>query len=200
MYSSSTSNFGEALQYKKEQIITIAFHCKTTLKICTKSDPLSIKMKCFDILQDIRNRLEILPIEVSWRWVEGHQKEKGKKMDWWARRNFDVDLAAKSYLKVCRKAKRPFKPIQLKDKYWVVYCKNVKQSNVHPENSMNRFFIPKQQITGTPTAAPQCHCSVIFTAKPITLQEKSSLQPCVVLWLSFVHRTLAFATHSSIGC
>ena len=64
----------------------------------------------------IRNRLEILPIEVSLRWVKGHQKEKGKKMDWWAGQNFRVDLAAKAYPKECRKAKRPFKPIQLKYK------------------------------------------------------------------------------------
>ena len=79
----------------KKGAITIAFDCATALKTCAKSDPLSIKIKCFDVLQDIRNRLDILSIEVSWHWVEGHQKEKGKKIDWWARRNFDVDLAAK---------------------------------------------------------------------------------------------------------
>ena len=56
----------------KKGAITIVFDCETALKTCTKSDPLSIKMKCFDIPQDIRNRFEILPIEVSWRWVEGH--------------------------------------------------------------------------------------------------------------------------------
>ena len=82
----------------KKGAITIAFDCATALKTCAKTDPLSIDMKCFDILQDIRNRMDILPIDVLWCWVEGHQKEKGKIMDWWARRNFDVDLAAKAYL------------------------------------------------------------------------------------------------------
>ena len=65
----------------KKGAITIAFDCDSALKMCAESDPLSIDMKCFDILQEIRNRLDILPIEVSWRWVEGHQKEKGKTMD-----------------------------------------------------------------------------------------------------------------------
>ena len=65
-----------------KKTITIVFDCATALKTCAKSDPLSIDMKCFDILQDIRNRVDILPIEVPWRWVEGHQKEKGKIMDW----------------------------------------------------------------------------------------------------------------------
>ena len=41
----------------KKGAITIAFDCETALKTCAKSDQLSIKMKCFDILQDIRNRL-----------------------------------------------------------------------------------------------------------------------------------------------
>ena len=124
----------------KKGAITIAFDCETALKTCSKSDPLSIKMKCFDILQDIRNRLEILPIEVSWRWVEGHQKEKGKRMDWWARQNFGVDLAAKAYLRECRRAKRPFKPIQLKYEHWAVYCKNIKQSNIHQEKLYEQIF------------------------------------------------------------
>ena len=74
--------------------------------------------------------MDILPIEVSWRWVEGHQKEKGKTMNWRARRNFDVDLAAKAYLRKCRKEKRPFVPIQLKYEYWAVYYKQVKQSSI----------------------------------------------------------------------
>ena len=56
----------------KKGAITIAFDCATALKTCAKTDPLSINMKCFDILQDIRNRMDILPIEVLWRWVVRH--------------------------------------------------------------------------------------------------------------------------------
>ena len=74
-------------------------------------------MKCFDILRDIRIKMDILPIEVMWRWVEGYEKEKGKTMDWWVRRNFDVDFAAKAYLRKCRKENRPLVPIQLKYEY-----------------------------------------------------------------------------------
>ena len=66
--------------YSIEKVaITIAFDCDLALKMCAKSDPLSIKIKSFDILQDIRNRLDMLPIEVSSRWVEGHKKKKEKQ-------------------------------------------------------------------------------------------------------------------------
>jgi len=124
----------------KKGVISIALDCDSVLKTCAKLDPLSMKMKIFDILQDIRNRLDMLLIEVLWRWVEGHLKEKGKTMDWWARRNFEVDLVAKAYLKVCQKEEQPFRPIQYKYKHWAVYSKQVKQSNIHPEKLYGKIF------------------------------------------------------------
>ena len=156
----------------KKGAITIALDCESALKTCAKSDPLSIEIKSFDILQDIRKILNILLIEVSWRWVEGHQKEKGKRMDWWARRKFDVNLAAKAYLKVCKKAKQSFIPIQFKYKQWAVYCKKVKQLIIHPEKIMKRYFMRIQWPTGTPTTASQFHLSVTSTTKPTVLLEK----------------------------
>ena len=89
--------------------------------------------------------MNILPIEVLWGCVEGHQEEKGKKMHWWARQNFDVDLAAKAYLKVCRKTKQSFIYIQLKYKHWIVYCKDIKQLNIHPDVFHEEIF--NTQIT-----------------------------------------------------
>ena len=59
--------------------ITIALDCDTALKTCPPNKPLNIQQPSFDVLQDIRNRIKMLPIVIKWRWVEGHQKEKGKK-------------------------------------------------------------------------------------------------------------------------
>ena len=51
-------------------------------------DYLSIHQTCFDIIQDIRNRIKKLPIKIKWRWVEEHQRERGRrKLDWWACQN-----------------------------------------------------------------------------------------------------------------
>ena len=63
----------------KKGEITVALDCSTALKTCPPTNPLKIQILSFDILQDIRNRLLLLPIMVKWRWVEGHQKEKRKK-------------------------------------------------------------------------------------------------------------------------
>ena len=49
----------------KKGAITIALDCESALKTCAKLDSLSIKMKSFNILQDIRKRLDMLTIEVA---------------------------------------------------------------------------------------------------------------------------------------
>ena len=88
-------------------------------------------------------------------------------LDWWARRNFDVDLAAKAYLRKCRKDMRPFVPIQLKYEYWAVYCKQVKQSSIRSDKLYEKYFIRKQRTTGVRIIASQYHLSVIFISSNI---------------------------------
>ena len=49
----------------KKRAITLALDYESALKSWAKLDPVSIQIKCFDILQDVRNRLELFPIKVS---------------------------------------------------------------------------------------------------------------------------------------
>jgi hypothetical protein len=42
-----------------------------------------------------------LPITVDFRWVEGHQDDKGMayyNLDWWGLMNYKMDLASKQYM------------------------------------------------------------------------------------------------------
>jgi hypothetical protein len=48
--------------------ITIALDGETALDQASAETPLKINQADFDILQDIRERLHILPIEVKWKW------------------------------------------------------------------------------------------------------------------------------------
>ena len=64
--------------------ITIAFDGASALREASKSTGLSVTQSCFDYLQEIHNRVAALPIDVHWRWVQGHQLEKGiSNIDWW---------------------------------------------------------------------------------------------------------------------
>ena len=68
-----------------------------------KDEPyILISQNCADIIQDIRNRKADFPSRIvfKWRWVEGHQKEKGvKNINWWGKQNDNVDTLAKFYLR-----------------------------------------------------------------------------------------------------
>lgn len=57
----------------KKGTITIALDYEYSLKICPNDKPLNIKTTFFDILQNIQNRLDILLINVTQRWMGERQ-------------------------------------------------------------------------------------------------------------------------------
>ena len=116
--------------------ITIALDGKSALDIASADAPMKIERPDFDLLQDIRTRLSILPITINWRWVEGHQDKKGKSMDWWALQNKKLDLNAKSYLRKCKNAKREHRPVLLLYKKWALYVNGIKNSKIDKNHSM----------------------------------------------------------------
>ena len=123
--------------------ITIALDCDTALKTCPPSKPLNIQQVFLDVLQDIRNRIKLLPITVKWRLVEEHQKEEGNKMDWWARQNFVVNLAARYFLRKCRRHKCQFWPIRLLYEHWSLYYAKTKQSCIDSKKLYKQIFHKK---------------------------------------------------------
>ena len=81
----------------QEGEVEIALDSQLALNQASESEYLCASQTSFDILQDIRGRLRQLPIDIKWKWVEGHQDKKGKKLDWWAKQNQKVDLSAKDF-------------------------------------------------------------------------------------------------------
>ena len=65
--------------------ITIALDGESALIQAKGNWPLCISQPCFDMLQDIRTRIDLLPIKITWKWVEGHQDDfQHAELDWWA--------------------------------------------------------------------------------------------------------------------
>ena len=72
--------------------ITIALDGESALQESESGWPLRIDQKCVEYyLLVVQSLLKQLPVEVTFRWVEGHQKEKGFNLDWWAAKNDLVD-------------------------------------------------------------------------------------------------------------
>ena len=57
--------------------IAIALDGESVLLDLESDWPLRIDQKCFGYFQVVRSLLKKLPVEVTFRWVEGHQKKKG---------------------------------------------------------------------------------------------------------------------------
>ena len=64
--------------------ITIALDGESALIQAKGNWPLCISQPCFDTLQDIRTRIDLLPIKITWKWVEGHQDDyQYVELDFW---------------------------------------------------------------------------------------------------------------------
>ena len=83
----------------KQGSIELALDGESAKNESASTDFLLAGQSSFDLLQDIHHRLELLPITVKFRWVEGHQIKKGKTLDWWGKQNDLVDGIAKKFLK-----------------------------------------------------------------------------------------------------
>jgi hypothetical protein len=88
----------------------------------------------FDIISAIFAIKRRLPVRLTYRHVEGHQREKypGQPLDSWALLNDDMDTLAKAYWLLCDRKHTPFSQSVCQDE-WAVWigdekiCKNFKQ-------------------------------------------------------------------------
>ena len=55
--------------------MTIALDVESALDEASGYGPLNIDQASFKLLQDIRNRIKALSIDIKWHWVERYQNE-----------------------------------------------------------------------------------------------------------------------------
>ena len=113
--------------------ITIALDGESALNQSKGNWPLSISQSCFDMLQDIRTRIDLHPIKIKWKYVERHQDDsKYVALDWWIRMNTKMDTLAKEFLEDCTTMHPPreHKPQQLLSEKWALEICGVKQSSI----------------------------------------------------------------------
>ena len=97
---------------------------------------------------ECRARIKELPIKVKFRHVKGHQDEKRKKddtpllLDWWAKENIRMDLAAKRHWR--KTHKNPTPNHQFKHEKWAIWINGEKLSNFQKEPVHDR--IGEQQL------------------------------------------------------
>ena len=85
------------------------------------------------MLQDIRAQIDLLPIKITRKWVEGHHDDnKYVALDWWARMNIKMGTLTKEFLAECPSMHPPreHKPQQLLYEKWALEIRGAKQSSI----------------------------------------------------------------------
>jgi hypothetical protein len=94
-----------------EGAIEIGLDCEAAIKALTTEQLPKAKNRDFDLIMECRNTARQLPISINFRWIEGHQDDKGKRLDWWARQNIRMDQKAKRFWRRHSKNPRPAQPM-----------------------------------------------------------------------------------------
>jgi len=126
-----------------EGTITIALDGQEALRQASLSSmvsPLQSGQSSFDLLQPIRILCNQLPCSITWKWVEGHQAEKGRRLDWWANQNRLVDLLAKTFWNSCQRNSIPNTPRPLHREHYFVTWDQVKLSKFHHQNMYSQLY------------------------------------------------------------
>jgi hypothetical protein len=108
----------------------------------------------FDMLCDIQEKLKLLPINVNFKWIKGHQDSgtPTQLLDVWAQRNILVDSMAKLHMQ----QSCDLEPnIRLKYEGWSVHIGSVKLSRINvkevyqmiTKDSARRYWKTKLEIT-----------------------------------------------------
>jgi hypothetical protein len=90
-----------------------------------------------------------LPITVDFRWVEGHQDDKGMayyNLDWWGLMDYKMDLAAKQYMEdvtIHPGRQKKHRINRLKYEKWSVSLNGKKLSTVTRDNLYAGLFGPR---------------------------------------------------------
>ena len=106
--------------------LELGVDCEAAIKAITAEHPPKAKAEHFDMIWECRHLLKLLPIEVTFRWIESHQDKKKtmNKMDWWGRQNVFMDARAKKYRR--KQAKSPRPPHKLQHERIAIYWRGSK--------------------------------------------------------------------------
>ena len=118
--------------YGKGGQVTYGCDGKAALRRSLEYSTLNPKKPQFDILSAIHGLRSASSIKWTARHIKGHQDKHALwgQLDWWARRNVEVDATAQIYRQHLATARLPLTNPWLPSEQWAFYYKGHKQSSV----------------------------------------------------------------------
>ena len=77
--------------------VIVGVDCEGAINKVDADHPPKANEKHYDLIMECRRLRASLPVTVEFKWIEGHQDKKGKRLDWWARQNIRMDQRAKQF-------------------------------------------------------------------------------------------------------
>jgi hypothetical protein len=113
--------------------VTIGLDGEQALKTVEGLWPLNAEQPDFDLLCDIRSKIQQLPITLTWQWIEGHQDDDKQfhELDPLSQDNVLADSLAKAYLN--HLIRQQYEPTTQRfgDEGWSVRIEGVKLARVN---------------------------------------------------------------------
>jgi ribonuclease HI len=122
--------------------IEIGLDGQQALLAASEDWPLNIAQPDFDLLKDIRAKIQKLPIKVKWHWIKGHQDDDidYQNLDSWAKNNVQADTMAKLYWNYCEKTGKRLPNQVFSNEGWTYRYNRSKRSRFHKKSIYEELF------------------------------------------------------------
>jgi hypothetical protein len=130
----------------------------------------------FDLINDIRKKVQQLPITIRWRWIKGHQDDRipFDQLDEPAQDNVIADTLAKKYRRFCLRNRIQGQPLILASDTWSLHLRGHKLSHIDStllyedacRDSSTKYWLDKFSITTTTETVDWEGCKQAFKTLP----------------------------------
>ena len=122
--------------------IEIGLDGQQALIAASEDWPLNIAQPDFDLLKDIRAKIQKLPLQIKWHWIKGHQDDSidYQNLDSWAKNNVQADMMAKLYWNHCEKHNQRLLNQEFGNKGWTYRYNMSKRSRFTKKDIYEELF------------------------------------------------------------
>jgi hypothetical protein len=128
----------------QEGAIEVALDNKSAAEQSAGDWLLRPRQRDYDMLLDIRSWLQVLPIQVNFRWVKGHQDSSppsnGRELDAWAKMNITADALAGQFRLAIGQRYRPNIPFRYEK--WTLWYEHKKLTHFHIPSMYAKVYTP----------------------------------------------------------
>ncbi len=122
--------------------VEIGLDGQQALEAASGNWPLKVHQPDFDLLKDIRAKVKLLPVAITWHWIRGHQDdhEDYHNLDTRAKLNIQADSLAKAFWNHCEKNNKRLPNQDFGNDGWTYRFNHQKRSRLEKKELYAELF------------------------------------------------------------